>query len=320
MDIPQVDFSLKYVNLLIILIGLVMMLYLLSKKYARSRTLMFGNFEVLEKVAGKKLFTTSLIPLFLRVTAVVLVILIISDLVLVREEYIARTDFILAIDTSSSMLTDDYEPNRIEFVKKTAIEFVTRLKNTKIGVITFSGKAHVRLKPTSDMGEVERTLKGIDFEGPAGTAVGDAIVVAESLFDESERNRSIILITDGRNNIGRNITEALVALNTSNTPIYPIGIGSKIETETTVPTELVGLNATPTKFPNLDESMLSLIANSTNGRYFIIDDEDSFKRAFETGLDYTEVSSEQTTTLVFLLCIVLLIDWGLEVTKFRVIP
>lgn len=320
MDIPQVEFSLEYINLSILLIGLVVMLYLLSKKYARRRTLMFGNYEVLEKVAGKKLFTTSLIPLFLRISALILLVLIISDLVLVKEDYVAKTDFILAIDTSSSMLTSDYEPNRIEFVKKTAIEFISKLKNTKVGVITFAGKAHVRLKPTSNMGEVERTLRKIDFESPAGTAIGDAVVVAESLFDESERNQSIILITDGRNNIGRNITEALSLLNESNTTIYPIGIGSRIETETEVPTELIGLNATPTKFPNLDEEMLGLLANSTNGRYFIIDDEDSFRRAFETGLDYTEVSSEQTDNLVLLLCVVLLIDWGLEVTKFRIIP
>jgi len=320
MDIPQIEISFRYINLLILLLGLVIILYILSKKYARKRILKFGNFEVLEKVAGKKLFPRDLIPLFLRILAIVLIILVISDLVLVREEYVARTDFILAIDTSASMLTSDYEPNRIEFVKRTAIDFISKLKNTKVGVITFSGKAHARLKPTSDMHEVERTLRKIQFESPAGTAIGDAIVVSESLFDESERNRSIILVTDGRNNIGRNITEALKALNESNTRIYPIGIGSKVEEEITIPSGLEGLNATPAKFPNLDEDMLGLLANKTDGKYFIIDDEDSFKSAFETGLDFKEVSTEPTLYLMLILCIILLIDWGLEITKFRALP
>ncbi|OYT39651.1 MAG: hypothetical protein B6U86_05040 [Candidatus Altiarchaeales archaeon ex4484_43] len=320
MDIPQVEISFRYINLLILLLGLVIIMHLLSKKYARKRTLRFGNFEVLEKVAGKKLFPRDLIPLFLRILAIVLIILVISDLVLVREEYVARTDFILAIDTSASMLTPDYEPNRIEFVKRTAIDFIGKLRNTKVGVVTFSGKAHARLKPTSDMNTVERTLQKIQFEGPAGTAIGDAIVVSESLFDESDRNRSIILITDGRNNIGRNITDALKALNESNTRIYPIGIGSKVEEEVTIPPDLEELNATPAEFPNLDEDMLRLLANKTNGKYFIIDDEDSFKRAFETGLDFKKVSTEPTLHLLLLLCIILLIDWGLEITKFRVLP
>ncbi len=320
MDIPQLEFSLEYINLMTLLLGLVVILYLLSKKYARQRILRFGNFEILEKVAGKKLITSSLIPLFLRIIAVILTVLLISDLVIVDEGYVAKTDFVLAIDTSSSMLTPDYEPNRIEFVKKTASEFINRLDNTQVGVITFSGKAHVKLKPTLDMQEVNRILQEIDFESPAGTAIGDAIVVSESIFDESERNRSIILITDGRNNIGRNITEALESINESNITIYPIGIGSKVETETPVPYELAGLNATATKFPNIDENMLELLANSTNGKYFIIDDEDSFKNAFETGLDFTEVRRKQDKKIVLLLCIILLIDWGLEITKFRVIP
>lgn len=320
MDIPQIEFSLKYINLLILLLGLVIIIYFLSKKSAQNRVLRFGNFEVLQKVAGKRLFTTSIIPLILRIFAVTLLIALLSDVVVIKEDYVAKTDFILAIDTSSSMLTPDYEPNRLEFVKKTTIDFISRLRNTKVGVVTFAGKAHVWLTPTSDMSEVESTIRRINFELPAGTAIGDAIVVAESLFDESEQNRSIILITDGRNNIGRNITEALAAINESNTSVYSIGIGSKIETETTIPSNLIGLNATAAKFPNLDEEMLSLIANSTRGKYFIIDDETSFRKAFETGLDYTTVRDSQEKRIVLILCMILIIDWGLEVTKIRVIP
>ncbi len=320
MDIPQIEISFRYVNLLILLLGLVIILYFLSKKYARKRVLIFGNFEVLEKVAGKKLLSTDLIPLFLRIFAIILIILVISDLILVKEEYVAKTDFVLAIDTSSSMTASDYEPNRLEFVKKTTIEFISKLKNTRVGIITFSGKAHARLKQTSDMNEVERTLQKMDFEKSAGTAIGDAIIVSEALFDESDRNRSIILITDGINNVGRNITEALEALNESNISIYPIGIGSKMEPNITVPSGLEELNATHAKFPNLDEEMLGLLANKTNGEYFIIDDEYSFKRAFETGLEFKRISTEPRLYLLLLLCIILLIDWGLEITKFRVLP
>jgi Ca-activated chloride channel family protein len=321
--IPQIEFSLKYINLMILLLGLVVMLYFISKKYARKRVLRFGNFPVLQKVAGKRLFSTSLIPLGVRIIAVLLLVALLSDVVVIKDEYVSKTDFILAIDTSSSMLTEDYEPNRIEFVKETAISFISRLKNTQVGLITFAGKAHVRLKPTSDMSAVESELRGIDYENPAGTAIGDALVVADSLFDDSTkklRNQSIIIITDGRNNVGRNITDALATIKERNTTVYAIGIGSKVETETTIPANLVGLNATAAKFPNLDEGMLQLIANSTKGQYFIIDDEGSFKNAFETGLDYTKVKSEQDKIIVLALCVILLIDWALEITKVRVVP
>ncbi len=321
--IPQIEFSLKYINLMILLAGLVVMLYFISKKYARRRILRFGNFPVLEKVAGKKMFSTSLIPLAVRLIAVLLLIALLSDVVVIKDEYVSKTDFILAIDTSSSMLTSDYEPNRIEFVKETAIGFISTLKNTQVGLITFAGKANVRLKPTSDMAEVESEIRDIDYENPAGTAIGDAIVVADSLFDDASkilRNQSIILITDGRSNVGRNVTEALAAIKERNTSIYAIGIGSKVETETTIPANLAGLNATAAKFPNLDEEMLQLIANSTKGQYVIIDNENSFKDAFETGLDYKKVKSEQDKMIVLALCAILLIDWALEITKVRVVP
>jgi hypothetical protein len=322
MDIPQIDVSSRYVNLLILLLGLVIILYFLSKKYAKKRVLIFGNFEVLERVTGRRLISSDFIPLILRIFAIVVIILVISDLALIKEEYVAKTDFVLAIDTSSSMTAPDYEPTRLEFVKKTTQEFIRKLKNTKVGVITFSGKAHVRLEQTLDMNDVERTLDDIDFENSAGTAIGDAIMVSESLFEGSERNKSIILITDGVNNIGRNITDALSALKETNISIYSIGIGSKMEPEDEpgVPSELEELNATRAKYPNLDEDMLKLLANETRGVYFIIDDENSFKNAFETGLEFKKITTEPRLYLLLLLCVILLIDWGLEITKFRALP
>ena len=42
----------------------------------------------------------------------------------IKETSIEVVDMILVLDISSSMLADDFKPNRLEAVKKTAIDFI----------------------------------------------------------------------------------------------------------------------------------------------------------------------------------------------------
>ncbi|HEX55220.1 MAG: hypothetical protein DRO95_02850 [Candidatus Altiarchaeales archaeon] len=322
MKLPVVDFSgvFDYMNLIVLLLGLVIILHLISKRFARKRVLKFGNFEILERVAERKIISSDIVPLLLRITSMFLIILLISGVYIVKEEYVSKADFVIAIDTSGSMLTQDYEPNRLEFVKQTCIETLRKLRNTKVGLVTFAGKAYIKLKPTTDMDEVIREIERIEFEQPGGTAIGDALIASQSLFEPGGRNKSIILITDGINNVGTNLTEAIRSINGSGIRIYAIGIGTRENRSISIPPELKGLNATAAKFPNLDVHALVDLANKTNGEYFIIDDRDSLRNAFESGLEYKRTRERQDLVLLLILAVVLLIEWGFEITKYRSLP
>jgi len=316
----DVNFSYKYVDIFIILVGVVLIIYFLSKRFMRERTLRFGNFEVLEKVYHPTHMQIAFIPILLRILALTLIILSISDLELVSEGYIANTDFVLAIDTSSSMLTPDYEPNRLALAKKSSMDWIKKLRETRLGVVTFAGRAYTQIEPTTDLEEVQRVIEGIALDQPAGTAIGDALITSSSLLHSSERNKTIILITDGRNNIGVNVTEGLRSLKKEKIRIIAIGIGGTEEGEVTVPAELVGKNATAAEFPGLDEKTLKYLANETDGKYFQIYDADSFKRAFESGVETQKVSKEVTTYLLMAACVVLILEWAFEITKYRPLP
>ncbi|MBN2251842.1 MAG: VWA domain-containing protein [Candidatus Altiarchaeota archaeon] len=296
------------------------MIYFISKRFTRQRTLRFANYEILEKVYTPTRMHVAFIPMILRILAISLIILALSDIELTGEGYVANTDFVLAIDTSSSMLTPDYEPDRLTLAKKSSMDWIRKLEETRIGVVTFAGGSYTRIKPTNDLEAVEKTIERMSLDKPAGTAIGEALITASSLLHGSERNKTIILITDGRNNIGVNITEALRSLKNDDIRVIAIGIGSREGEDITVPPELAGQNVTAAEFPGLDEESMRHISNETGGKYFYINDEDSFKMAFESGVETRNVTKEVKNYFLIAACIILLMEWAFEITKYRPIP
>jgi Ca-activated chloride channel family protein len=313
-------FSYKYINLLLLLLGSIIIIYFLSKRFAKKRTLRFGNFEVLEKVTERGFLPGALLPLVFRILAITLIVMALSEVEFTQEEYVAKTDFVLAIDTSSSMLTPDYEPNRLELAKKSAIEWVGKLKNTKVGIVTFAGRSYLKIEPTSNLGKVKDILEKISFEKPAGTAIGEALITGSALLQGSERNKTIILITDGRNNVGVSINESLKPLKTEGIKVHAIGIGSKENKSIFIPEELKEKNVTATGFPELDEETLKFLANETDGKYVYIDDSETFRKAFESEVEFKKTSISVFSYLLLFACVILLADWFLEITRYRPLP
>ncbi len=312
-------FSYEYMNMLLILIGVVVILFLLSKKFSKKRTMVFGNYETLERTMGRKIFSVSLVPLILRIMVFALIVITISDPRLIYGQYIANTDFVMAIDTSSSMLTPDFTPNRLEAAKEVYLEWLDDIQKTNIGIVTFSGKAYVKTKLIEDQNELKKIMKAVRLEQPAGTAIGDALITSTSLLYDSNRNRTIILTTDGINNMGTPINDSLKTLKENNIKVIVIGIGTKQE-NVTVYDNSTDSNKTIARFPELDEDALKLIAEDTDGMYFVVSNETALSDALKAGIKYKEAEISPTFYLLLLVCFVLLIEWGLEITKYRPLP
>ena len=144
------------------------------------------------------------------------------------KDNIEVNDIFFVIDVSSSMLANDFSPNRLEAAKQEIKTFVELRPTDRIGIIMFSEKAFTLLPLSTDLELVERAVDEIKvgFLG-SGTNIGDALGLAVARLGQSlTKNKVIILLTDGVSNIG-NITplEAAHQAKNLNIKVYAIGMG-----------------------------------------------------------------------------------------------
>jgi Ca-activated chloride channel family protein len=179
-------------------------------------------------------------------------------------------DLMLAVDISGSMGTEDMEVNsgmttRLRIVKAVVGDFVERRVGDRLGLILFGSQAYLQTPLTFDRTTV-RTLLAETPLGIAGgkTAIGDAIGLAvKRLQSRPENSRILILLTDGKNNVGEvsPIQAAKIAA-TEGVKIYTIGFGAD---ELVIPGLLFNRTINPSA--ELDTKTLTEIANITGGIY-----------------------------------------------------
>ncbi len=228
--------------------------------------------------------------ILLRIAALFLMLIALSRPQLINEESYVETegiDIVLAIDTSTSMLAEDFEldgkrANRLEAVKDVVTEFINNRWNDRIGMVAFASRAYTVSPLTLDHGWLMRNLDRVKIGMiEDGTAIGSGISSAlNRLKDSAAKGKVVILLTDGRNNAGRisplTAAEAAGALSIK---VYTIGAGTK------------GLAPYPAKdvFGNtvyrpvrieIDEETLRRIAEKTGAGYFRATDTKSLRTIY----------------------------------------
>ena len=111
-------------------------------------------------------------------------------------------EVIIALDVSNSMMAEDINPNRLTRAKRAISKLIDELTGNNIGLIVFAGEAYVQLPVTSDYASAKMFLATIntDIVNAQGTAIGSAIELAEASFTkENDKNKALIIITDGEN-------------------------------------------------------------------------------------------------------------------------
>ncbi len=276
--------------LLILLNILVIISYIFMMKIRQKRVIKFGNFETLKRIEGADRFSMSPWLLVFEMLIITLLFLTATNSIKMNlTKPVSNTDFVIAIDTSPSMLTPDYTPkNRLEMAKKVALEWTNQLpESTRVGIVTFSSNATEVLEPTSNYWQVKKALQNISkTELGGGTALGTALIKASSMLKHSTKQRVIVLITDGQNNEGTNLSSIITALNNQKIEVYAIGIGSNNKTEEfykKMQSLLKKANLTENstyEMPKLDSGTLEEIANKTGGEFFIIKNQTAMNNAF----------------------------------------
>ncbi len=181
-------------------------------------------------------------------------------------------DLMLAVDISGSMeaqdmLVSNRQASRIDAVKAVVGDFVERRQGDRLGLILFAAHAYIQAPLTFDRKVVGELLEEADIGiiEESATAIGDAIGLSViHLRSRPENSRVLVLLTDGVNNAGEVSPEQAGQLaRAENIKIYTIGIGADQITQRT----FFGAR-TINPSAELDEAVLTRIAEATGGRYF----------------------------------------------------
>lgn len=186
------------------------------------------------------------------------------------ERSVEGIDIVLVIDISSSMLAEDLKPNRFIAVKNVADEFVGRRANDRIGLVVFARESITLVPPTLDHRLVRNQLDMMDMGIVRdGTAIGMGVATAiNRLRDSDADTRVIVLLTDGENNAGEidpiTSSEMAAALGIR---LYTIGASTEGTAPYPVDDPVFGRRYFNIRV-DIDEPMLTEMAEKTGGRYF----------------------------------------------------
>lgn len=180
-------------------------------------------------------------------------------------------DLMLALDLSGSMEIADMAVqgqtiNRLDAVKYVVSDFIKQRQGDRIGLILFADAAYQQTPLTFDLITVQKMLDDsvLRLVGTR-TAIGEAIGLAvKRLNTYDSSNKVLILLSDGANTAG-NIQplEALQLAKAAGVKIHTVGVGADQMIQQSVFGRRV---VNPSQ--DLDEALLTKIAEETGGRYF----------------------------------------------------
>ena len=145
-----------------------------------------------------------------------------------------RATIVMTIDVSLSMEAKDVEPNRLEAAKSAAEQFVTSLPpKFNVALVTFAGTATTLVPPTLDRGSVTAAIRSLRPQ--ASTAIGEGIYTSLAALAQVPPDPDnpktvpparIVLLSDGKTQVGRPSDQAAMAARAQGVPIYTIAYGT----------------------------------------------------------------------------------------------
>jgi len=211
----------------------------------------------------------------------------------VQEDVRAGIDVVLALDVSNSMLATDVAPSRLQRAKALLSKLVDQLPDDRIGLVLFAGHAYIQMPLTTDHSAAKLF---ISTASPAviaaqGTAIGEALQRSAFAFGESERFKTVVLLSDSETH-DETALEQAKELAAQGVMINTIGIGSPdgatiFDTTTNAPRRDATGNVIVSR---LNEALLQQLATTTNGLYRNLDNSD--KVATELVLQLSQVEKK----------------------------
>jgi|TARA_Y100000310_G_scaffold12560_1_gene12937 Ca-activated chloride channel family protein len=297
-------------------IPLLILLHFATLNVTKKKALTFANFDAIARVTGQNLFFRNITQLFIRSLIIIFIVLAISETTLIYTGRSSDFDFILNIDVSSSMSTTDFDPNRLEAAKGSAIKFIDSLNSqANIGLVTFSGTSLVESSLINQKSRIKALIKNIEPKIVGGTDLGGTITTSVNLLLPSENSKIIILLTDGRSNVGVPLQQAIDYANKNSVLIYTIGVATE---EGGVIPGVEDIDAVL----RLDEESLRYISSSTGGKYFRAVDQESLTNSYNqiASSSIRRISTNLSLLFMITAFILLFVEWILSNSKLRILP
>ncbi|MCX6909640.1 MAG: VWA domain-containing protein, partial [Verrucomicrobia bacterium] len=183
-------------------------------------------------------------------------------------------DIFVALDVSKSMLAQDVRPSRLEQAKFAVRDLLKVAVGDRVGLIAFAGTTFISCPLTLDHAAVQLMLEDMtpDAIPIPGTDIAGAIKEAMRGFGRSaDRNRALIIITDGEATEGDAVAAAQTAAKLG-IKVFTIGIGTTSGGLIPVPAESGSREFLKDRDgrvvqTKLDEATLQQIALATKGYY-----------------------------------------------------
>ena len=294
------EFGQPYYLLLILILPLLVLWYF-KKGQNQEATIRFSNLDLISKSVIRNGKMKNMFFIIGRLFIMLLIIFALARPRLsdtIRESKTEIVDILLVIDQSSSMLAQDFKPNRLEAAKEVAKKFIKDREGDRLGLIVFAGEPYIQCPLTRDINvllEFTDKIEIIDREHD-GTAIGMAIANSINRLRESDtKSKTIILLSDGSNNQGEldPITAAGLAAK-FDIKIYTVAAGTHGLAPYPV-TDAWGRQVIQKVQVDVDEESLKEIAIITGGQFFRATDNKSLLKVYEDidALERTEIEVKE---------------------------
>jgi len=231
-------------------------------------------------------------------------------------------DLVFTLDVSKSMQSLDTDAgeniSRLDNAKEMISSFVENYPQNRYGLIIFAGEAFVSTPLTTDHSAFLTFLSGVDSSDVSeqGTNLSEALKSSINRFykqDDKKRGRAIVLMSDGGEDFGEDLSDFSDLMGRLSIKIITIGVGGDEEVPIPAGADLFGRSVykryrgevVTTK---LNDKGLKKIANKCDGEYFHIKNAEDVKKInselknLETSIiENEEKSGQEDRYQIFLL-------------------
>ena len=167
---------------------------------------------------------------------------------------------------------------------------------------------------TNDKEKIKEAIKSIDVISVGGTAIGNSVVLATSVFKTSQETgkaKSIILLTDGQSNVGISVLDAANYAMEEGVVVYALGIA----------TEEGGVFTEDLVVSQLDSDTLKDLASKTGGKFYLIGNLQELTDTYIDIFSSTEarIFFDTRVYLILAVFILLMFEWVLSNTRYKTI-
>ena len=300
MKFLALEFAQPYALVLLVLVPLLAFWHYRTRR-DQFATLRFSATQALDDQPSLKVKMRPILPVLQLLALTLLIIALARPRKVFEKENVNvdGIDIVLAMDISPSMLSKDFDPDRLGVSKQVAEAFINNRPHDRIGLVVFSGESFTQCPLTTDHRIVNTFLQDLQVGLlKQGTAIGMGLATAVKRLEESDvKSKIIILLTDGENTAGE--IDPLYAAELASklkVKVYTIGVGSKGQAQMPYEQRPDGSFIYQWRLVNIDEELLVDIADKTGGQYFRAKDREELENIYET-IDELERTRIETTTL-----------------------